>query len=127
VDGGAADGAVGGVIGGSGPVDGAGASDGAVPTGPLRLRSGIDPPRKIKDVKPVYPMFALAGQKRGTVIIEATVGLNGKVLEATIIRSVRALDEAALTAVRQWEYLPARMNGVPVAVIMTVLVQFAIY
>lgn len=125
-DSGTESGVVGGVFGGDGVVGAAGVSDVAVPTGPVRLRKGIDAPRKVKDVKPVYPAFALAGQKRGTVIIEATVDVEGKVQEATIVRSVRGLDDAALAAVRQWEYLPARMNGIPIAVIMTVLVQFAI-
>jgi protein TonB len=127
VDGGVAGGIAGGVVGGvvGGDVAGGGPRE-APPSGPIRLRAGIDPPRKIKDVKPAYPMIALASFKRGTVIIEATVGVDGKVLAATILRSVRFLDEAALTAVRQWEYLPARMNGVPVTVIMTVLVEFSI-
>ena len=34
------------------------------------------------------------------------------------------LNEAALTAVRQWVFTPTRLNGEPVAVIMTVTVVF---
>ena len=34
------------------------------------------------------------------------------------------LDEAAVDAVRQWEYTPTLLNGVPVPVIMTVTVNF---
>ena len=34
------------------------------------------------------------------------------------------LDAAALDAVRQWEYTPTLLNGVPVPVIMTVTVNF---
>jgi protein TonB len=129
VEGGVAGGTVGGVAGG---VVGGEVGGEAVPvvrsrpSGPVRLRAGIDPPRKIKDVRPTYPAFALAGFKRGTVIIEATIGVDGKVQEATVVRSVPALDRAALDAVRQWEYMPARMDGEPIAVIMMVVVQFAI-
>ena len=123
VAGGVAGGTVGGVVGG---VVG-GSMGGAAKPGPLRLGPGIDPPRKIKDFKPAYPANALVGQHRGTVIIEATIGVDGKVQDATIINSVPALDHAALHAVRQWEFVPARMNGAPIAVIITVLVQFAIF
>jgi protein TonB len=123
VAGGVAGGTVGGVVGG---VIGA-AGGGSGRSGPLRLGPGMDPPRKIKDVKPVYPAGALVGQHRGTVIIEATIGADGKVQEATVLNSVPALDSAALDAVRQWEFVPARLNGAPVAVVITVLVQFAIY
>ena len=38
--------------------------------------------------------------------------------------SVPLLDQAALSAVRQWRYTPTRLNGEPVAVIMTVTVNF---
>jgi protein TonB len=36
------------------------------------------------------------------------------------------LDAAALEAVRQWEFTPTTLNGVPVPVIMTVTVNFAL-
>jgi protein TonB len=126
VDGGVAGGTVGGVVGGAvGGTGGGPGGDGEA--GAVRLGPGIEAPRKIKDVKPVYPYSAVVGQHRGTVIIEATVGADGKVHEAKVIRSVPTLDRAALVAVRQWEFLPARMNGDPIAVIVTVVVQFAIF
>lgn len=107
---------------GSGTAKGAG----AVSQGPLRLGADIQPPKKVKDVKAVYPPEALARQLRGTVVIEATIGANGRVVDAVVRRSIPGLDQAALDAVRQWEYEPARKNGEPVAVIMTVTVAFAI-
>ena len=83
--------------------------------------------RRSKTPRPVYPAGALSDQARGTVVVEATVGVDGKVAGARVIRSIPQLDEAALEAVRQWEFLPARMNGAPVAVIITVVVNFAIF
>jgi protein TonB len=59
------------------------------------------------------------------VILEATIGPDGKVRDAKVVRSVPLLDAAALDAVRQWEYTPSFLNGVAVAVIMTVIVNFA--
>jgi protein TonB len=43
-----------------------------------------------------------------------------------VLRSVPLLDQAALDAVRQWEYEPTLLNGVPVPVIMTVTVNFTL-
>jgi len=43
---------------------------------------------------------------------------------ARVVRSVPLLDEAALDAVRQWEFTPTMINGVPVQVLMTVTVNF---
>ena len=63
---------------------------------------------------------------QGVVIIEATIGPNGKVQEAKVLRSIPLLDAAALDAVRQWEFTPTLLNGVPVPVIMTVTVNFTV-
>ena len=43
-----------------------------------------------------------------------------------MLRSIPLLDQAALDAVRQWEFTPTTLNGVPVPVIMTVNVQFTL-
>jgi protein TonB len=58
------------------------------------------------------------------VIIEATIGGDGKVIDAKVLRSVPMLDEAALDAVRQWEFTPTLLNGAPVPIVMTVTVNF---
>ena len=123
-EGGGAGGIEGGGIG-EGPGGPAGSS-GTSSFGPLRPGNTFAPPRKIKDVRPVYPPLARALQARGTVIIEITIGTDGKVRETTVIHSVPALDQAALDAVRQWEYEPTRVNGALVAFIMTVVVNFAV-
>jgi protein TonB len=46
------------------------------------------------------------------------------VQDAVVVRSIPALDQAALEGVRQWEYTPTLINGVPVGLIMTVTVNF---
>ena len=52
------------------------------------------------------------------------IGEDGRVQQARVLRSVQLLDEAALTAVRQWVFTPTRLNGEPVPVVMTVTVTF---
>jgi protein TonB len=91
---------------------------------PVRVGSGIQRPTKVKDAIPAYPALARAAHVEGIVIVEATIGPNGKVQDARILRSIQLLDAAALDAVRQWEYIPTLLNGVPIAVVMTVTVDF---
>jgi periplasmic protein TonB len=94
------------------------------PSAIVRPGGNIRPPTKIKDVKPIYPMIAQITQVQGIVIVEATIGPNGKVQDAKVLRSHPLLEAAALDAVRQWEFTPTLLNGSPVSVVMTVTVDF---
>ena len=96
------------------------------PTGPVRIHAGIDPPQKTRDVAPEYPVLARSTGAHGIVIIEATIDALGNVVETRVLRSIPVLDTAALDAVRQWKYAPARLNGAPVAVLVTVTVNFVL-
>jgi TonB family protein len=91
---------------------------------PVRVGGQIKPPVKIKDVPPVYPALAQSARVQGEVVIEATVGEDGKIADARVVKSVPMLDQAALDAVKQWEYQPSLLNGVPTPVVMTVTVRF---
>ena len=90
----------------------------------VRIGGQIKPPTKIKDVQPVYPAIARSARVAGVVTIEATIGPDGKVVDATVVRSIPLLDQAALEAVQQWEYTPTLLNGVPVPVLVTVTMNF---
>jgi protein TonB len=91
---------------------------------PVRAGAGVKTPVKVRDVQPVYPAIAQAARVEGVVIIEATIGIDGRLINARVLRGVPLLDQAALDAVRQWEFTPSLLNGKPVPVIMTVTVQF---
>ena len=96
------------------------------PDSPVRVGGNIRTPTKVRDVKPVYPPGAQRAGVQGVVIIEATLGPDGGVKTARILRSIPLLDQAALDAVRQWQYTPTLVNGVPAPVVMTVTVQFTL-
>lgn len=57
------------------------------------------------------------------VIIEATIGPDGKVQDAQAIKSIPIWDQAAVDAVQQWEFTPTLLDGEPVPVSMTVTVD----
>ena len=93
-------------------------------TQPLRVGGTIRQPERVVYVPPVMPDQARAAGINGVVIIEATVGPDGSVTNARILRSIPLLDQAALDAVRQWRYTPTLLNGNPVPITMTVTVNF---
>ena len=90
----------------------------------MRVGEGIRAPTQIRKVQPIYPPIAQAARVQGIVILEATIGVDGRVADARILRSVPLLDQAAIDAVRQWEYSPTLLNGKPVPVVMTVTQTF---
>jgi protein TonB len=92
----------------------------------VRVGGNVAAPRKIKDVKPVYPALAESARVQGIVILEATIGADGRVTDARVIRSIPLLDLAAIDAVRQWEFTPTLLNGVPIPIIMSVTVNFTL-
>jgi protein TonB len=91
---------------------------------PVRPGGHIRPPTRTKYVAPRYPDIARVNRVEGIVIIEAIIDSDGRVATARVQRSSPLLDEAALEAVRAWEYTPTLLNGQPTAVIMTVTVRF---
>jgi TonB family protein len=98
----------------------------ATPPKPVRVGGDIQPPIRTKGFAPVYPQIALLVKEQGVVIIEAIIGVDGKVEQAHVLRGKPLLVEAALTAVRSWEYSPTLLNGRPTPVIMTVTVHFTL-
>ena len=90
----------------------------------LRVGGEVVAPTKIHDVSPEYPRMARDAKIQGIVIIQATIGADGSVVDAEVLRPVPFLSQAALDAVRQWRFTPPRLNGQPIAVIMTVTVNF---
>ena len=123
VEGGVLGGVLGGIIGGItqeiAPPPPPPAPRAAVRTGGL-----IQAPALVKRVAPVYPSLAARAKVEGVVILEATVGRDGRVEDVEVLRSVPLLDRAAIDAVRQWVYNPLLLNGQAERFILTVTVSF---
>jgi protein TonB len=126
VDGGVDGGIVGGLLGGGTSDRPGGIAASGSASGPVQAGRDVKPPRKIRDAKPIFPQAALEARAWGVVILEIIIGTDGKVQDTTVLRSIPLLDGAAVTAVRQWEFTPTLLNGLPVPVLMTVTVNFSI-
>jgi TonB family protein len=96
------------------------------PPAAVRVGGEIRPPNKTVDVRAVYPDVAQKARVQGVVICDVLIGPDGKVADARIRRSIPLLDQAAIDAVRQWEFTPTLLNGNPVPIIMTVTVNFTL-
>jgi TonB family protein len=68
-------------------------------------------PAVIVRVAPAYPSAAARTGIQGTVLIVAHVLRDGTVARARVTRSIPALDEAAVDAVRGWTFQPTRLKG----------------
>jgi len=93
---------------------------------PVRIGGTLKPPQKIRDAKPVYPEAAQNAKIQGVVIIEAVIDTAGFVARGRVLRGIEMLDQAALDAVKQWQFEPTLLNGVPVPVVMTVTINFSL-
>ena len=85
------------------------------------------PPRLLKQTRPVYPQEAVIKKIEGVVTLEIVIGVDGKVGRARVLRSIPQLDAAAIQTVRQWVFSPAIKGGRPVATIAQAPVSFRIY
>ena len=81
---------------------------------------------KIFHVDPVYPDDAKVGEVDGVVILQIIIDEDGLVRNAQVVRSARELDQAAIDAVLQWQFMPTLLNGEAVEVEMDVVVRFVL-
>ena len=91
---------------------------------PIRALGDIKPPKVIRLIQPIYPDEARKAGIQGVVILEAKTDLYGHVKEVKVLRSIPALDQAAIDAVKQWIYEPMIVNREPREVIFTTTVRF---
>jgi TonB family protein len=85
---------------------------------------GLDPPTLIAKVAPLYPGDARQAGVEGAVVVAARIGRDGRVREAHAEYSIPALDDAAIAAVRRYEFSPAHRAGVETEDWVSVPVRF---
>lgn len=92
----------------------------AVRVGP----GGVGIPKKVTEVAPVYPPAALEARMEGVVIVRLLIDREGHVAGTRTLRPMPPFDQAALDAVKQWQFEPTVDNGQPVPIIYNVAVRF---
>jgi protein TonB len=84
----------------------------------------VVPAHMISTVPPSYPTMARNQHISGDVRVDALIDANGRVSTMKVVSGPTLLHQAAKDALRQWRYQPAMLDGKPVAMHLTVTVQF---
>ena len=113
--------------GGGGPGPWGVAPDGVYREGDPRLSL----PQLIQSsrILPAYPDIARRARVQGSVVLLIVVRPDGSVGAIEVVRSPDprlGFDLTAIEAIKQWRYEPARLGVLPVAVQLTVMVEFVI-
>ena len=91
---------------------------------PGTVVSNMVQPKLLSSVAPLYPQTATLHGVEGDVKIDAVINENGHVGTMKILEGPMALRQAAMSAVSQWRYQPAQLNGKSISSHLIVLVQF---
>ena len=107
---------------------GAGSKPDVTVIGPTKIAvsAGVIASNKIGGATPVYPAVAKAARIQGTVVLSATISKAGAIENLQIISGPPLLQQAALDAVKTWQYRPYLLNGRPVEVETQVNVIFVL-
>ena len=125
--GGLGSGSGGGVGSGHGPGVGPGWG-GGIGGGVYHIGGGVSAPHLIYGPEPEFSEEARKAKYQGMVVLQVVVGSDGKTRDIRVAQSLgMGLDEKAIEAIRQWKFEPSHKNGVPVAVLVDIEVNFHLY
>jgi protein TonB len=123
--------------GGSGGGVGSGSGNGVGPGtgggfggGAYRPGSGVTSPFPVNQVKPNYTSDAMRAKIQGSVELEVVVLEDGTVGQVRVTKSLDrtfGLDQAAMDAAKKWLFRPGTRQGVPVATIVTLILDFRLH
>jgi len=96
----------------------------SAPATPLAVGGDVKQAKLVFSVSPVYPTLAKNQHVSGSVMVDALIDANGRVTTMKVVSGPTLLQQAAMDALKQWKYQPASLDGKPVAMHLTVTIQF---
>jgi TonB family protein len=78
----------------------------------------------VRKVDPVYPESARRANVQGIVVLGAIIAADGTVVNLHPLSGPEGLTSAAMDAVRWWRFRPYRVQGEPVAVEISLAIEF---
>ena len=100
----------------------------AAPGGVGYLGAGggaITPPQVVYKAEPQYSEAARKVRLQGMVMLRIEIGTDGRATNVGVRQSLGlGLDDRAMDAVKQWKFLPGKVNGKPVPMVAYVEVNF---
>ena len=99
-----------------------------IPPRVFLIGNGISPPKVIYAPGPEYSKEARSAGYEGIVVLGMVVETDGRLYGIKVLRSLKyGLDEKAIEAVKKWRFQPALKDGKPVAMYISVEVNFRLY
>jgi TonB family protein len=90
---------------------------------PRNPADAISPPRKTRDVRPIYPANRTGDET--TIFLEGLIDTNGQMKGLQVLEPADSdFARAAMDAVNQWQFEPTRLHGVPVDTAIRITVGF---
>lgn len=96
----------------------------ALPSLDIKISQGVTEGKLIHEVPPVYPVLARSERLTGSVLLDASIGEDGRVRTLKAVSGAPVLVSAAIDAVKQWRYSPSLLNGKPVTVEREITIIF---
>jgi TonB family protein len=90
----------------------------------IRKSGGVLQQTATRRVKPPYPPEAAAAHVTGSVVVELRIDHYGNVSDAKALSGPPELQDAAVTAAKQWKFPPTRLSGQPADVVGTITFNF---
>jgi TonB family protein len=91
---------------------------------PIRVGGNVQAAKLIHRVDPVFPEAARDKGVQGPVTIQAIIGKDGFIRDTLVSQAPPDLAQAAVDAVRLWQFEPTRLNGEPVEIMTEITVNF---
>ena len=91
-----------------------------------RISDGVVEPILTHKIDPIYPAQARTQHLTGKVILSATIEDDGSIKKLSVVSGSPILSAAAETAVRQWHYRPAMLNGSPIVIQKEITILFTL-
>jgi len=95
------------------------------PPGVFAVGDAVKRPQPLNTPEPQYSDSARKARIQGTVRLNVTVGADGRVQDAVVVKSLDpSLDANAIATLKTWKFMPATKDGKPVPFQMPVEVTF---
>lgn len=96
-----------------------------MPDGPIQVGGDVTKPEKVSAPDPQYTEIARKARIQGVVIVQAIIDKEGNVINVKVLKGLpMGLTEEAVSAIKNWKFKPATLNGKPVDVYFNLTVNF---
>lgn len=94
---------------------------------PAFAQSKAEPPVPVRTVPPDYPPDLRRDGVSGLVMVKCTIDENGNVVDPQVEKSSNpSFEKPAVEALKKWKFKPAKQDGAPVAIKVSIPIKFVI-